>query len=219
MQDGAHARGQGWLALGAVLVLAFIAPVRESAADTDSATLQRYLDGLASFEAVFHQQIADPRGKVTERASGRLYLQKPGRFRWEYQEPTEQLIVSDGRNLWLYDKDLEQATVKSVDESLADTPALLLAGKAGVADSFKVADTGVRDGVRWLELTPKRNDTDFVRLTLGFAGESLKVMELEDKLAQHTRIEFDTVKRNPRLSAKLFAFQPPAGADVIGTPQ
>src|SRR5262245_25948078 len=206
------------LALISSLLLTALSAQAATPAD-GSATLERYLDGLASFEAGFSQEIADARGKVTERASGRLYLQKPGRFRWEYRQPNEQLIVSDGRNIWLYDKDLEQVTVKTVDESLSSTPALLLAGKAGVADSFTVTDAGVRDGVHWLELAPKRSDTDFVRLTLGFAGDTLRSMELEDKLGQHTRIAFDAAKRNPRLSAGLFAFQPPAGADVIGKPQ
>jgi outer membrane lipoprotein carrier protein len=209
---------QRWL-VSAVSLLLIVLSARAADAGGGAATLERYLEGLASFEADFTQEIADAKGKVTERASGRLYLQKPGRFRWEYREPNEQLIVSDGRNIWLYDKDLEQVTVKTVDESLSSTPALLLAGKAGVADSFAVTDAGVRDGVHWLELTPKRNDTDFVRLTLGFARDALRTMELEDKLAQHTRIEFDAAKRNPRLSAGLFAFQPPPGADVIGKPQ
>jgi chaperone LolA len=155
---------------------------------------------------------------VTE-ASGRLYLQKPGRFRWDYLKPDAQVIVSDGRNLWLYDQDLEQVTVKSVDESLSSTPALLLAGKSGVADSFTVTDAGTRGGLHWLRLVPKKGDTDFAELALGFSQDTLRVMELNDKLGQRTHIEFDDVKRNPRLEQSLFAFQPPDGVDVIGTPR
>lgn len=188
-----------------------------SAANDPSVTLQRYLDGLSGFEAEFRQQVQDSRGHAGEQASGRVYLQKPGRFRWEYRQPNEQLIVSDGRNLWLYDKDLEQVTIKSVDESISSTPALLLAGKVSVIDSYDVRDAGRRDGLDWLELTPKRNDTDFVILALGFERGDLRAMELQDKLGQQTRIDFSAVKRNPRLSEELFAFRPPAGVDVIGS--
>jgi len=175
--------------------------------------------GLAAFEADFRQQIRDSRGKVGEQASGRVYLKKPGRFRWEYRQPNEQLIVSDGRNLWLYDKDLEQVTVKPIDESLATTPALLLAGKSSVSESFTISDAGSRDGIDWVLLTPKRADTDFTEFRLGFAGGELRMMELKDKLQQTTRIEFSDVKRNTRLDGELFEFTPPAGVDVIGTPR
>lgn len=201
----------------AALLLLLVSGSIASAASDPSVTVQRYLDGLAAFEADFRQQVRDSRGKVGEQASGRVYLKKPGRFRWEYRHPNEQLIVSDGRNLWLYDKDLEQVTVKSVDESLSSTPALLLAGQVSVTDSYVVKDAGRRDSLDWLELTPRRNDTDFVFVALGFERGSLRAMELQDKLGQHTRIDFSAVKRNPQLAEELFAFQPPAGVDVIGS--
>jgi outer membrane lipoprotein carrier protein len=180
-------------------------------------TLQAYLDGLKSFEARFQQHVADSRGRPTEEASGRLYLQKPGRFRWDYDKPTAQQIVSDGRNLWHYDEDLEQVLVKRIDESLATTPALLLAGRVSVNESYEVSDAGKRDGLSWIALAPRRDDTDFIGLALGFAEGSLRAMELEDKLGQRTRIDFSSVRRNPRLDSKLFSFRPPAGVDVIGT--
>ena len=154
---------------------------------------------------------------AVEKASGRLYLQKPGRFRWDYRQPSEQLIVSDGSNVWLFDKELEQVTVKPIDESLATTPALLLAGKSSVAESFTISEAGSRDGVDWILLVPKRTDTDFVEFRLGFAGGELRAMELKDKLQQATRIEFSDVERNARLASDLFTFKPPVGVDVIGT--
>jgi outer membrane lipoprotein carrier protein len=156
-------------------------------------------------------------GDAAEKAAGRLYLQKPGRFRWDYREPNEQLIVSDGTNVWLFDQELEQVTVKPIDESLATTPALLLAGKAGVAESFTVSDAGTREGIDWILLVPKRADTDFLEFRLGFVRGELRAMELKDKLQQNTRIEFSDVKRNARLGAELFTFKPPDGVDVIGT--
>jgi outer membrane lipoprotein carrier protein len=201
--------------------LALCAVVAANATGTADASgeLQGYLSGLKSFEAQFRQTLRDSRARVTQEVSGRLYLQKPGRFRWEYQVPDEQLIVSDGRNLWLYDVELEQVTVKALDASIATTPALLLAGEASVDESFSVTRVPGAEGTSWFELVPKRQDTDFVRVRLAFARGELKAMELEDKLQQRTLLEFSAVKRNPRLRDALFAFSPPAGVDVIGTPK
>lgn len=210
------------LSLCAVLLL----PVRPAAAVTapegtsvPAPELEKYLNGLKSFEAQFRQSLRDSTGRVREEAGGRLYLEKPGRFRWEYSRPNEQLIVSDGKNLWLYDVDLEQVTVKPLDDSLASTPALLLAGQTSVAESFEVRSTSSSGQMKWYELAPRQQDTDFTRLKLGFERGELKAMELEDKLRQRTSIEFSGVKRNARMSEALFAFSPPQGVDVIGTPR
>lgn len=180
--------------------------------------LKHYLEGFGSFQAEFRQLSSNPTGDRTQESGGTLYLQKPGRFRWDYRQPNEQLIVCDGEKVWLYDVELEQVTIKKLDESLSTTPALLLAGKSSITDSFTVAGLGNRDGVEWLQLTPRRADTDFVEFRLGFAGGELRVMELKDKLQQSTRIEFSRIRRNPQLAAGLFTFVPPPGVDVIGAP-
>ena len=185
--------------------------------DSSAQVLERYLQGLTTLRAQFQQVSTVAGGDAAEKASGRLYLQKPGRFRWDYREPNEQVIVSDGLNVWLFDKELEQVTVKPIDESLSTTPALLLAGKASVAESFDISDAGSRDGIDWIRLVPKRTDTDFVEFRLGFAGGELRAMELKDKLQQTTLIEFSDVERNARLAGDLFTFKPPDGVDVIGT--
>ena len=198
-----------WLASGPVSVA--------TAAETSAQFLERYLAGLTSLQADFQQVSTVAGGDAVEKASGRLYLQKPGRFRWDYRQPNEQLIVSDGANVWLFDKELEQVTVRPIDESLAATPALLLAGKSSVGESFIISDAGSRDGIDWILLVPKRADTDFVEFRLGFTRAELRAMELKDKLQQATRIEFSDVQRNARLAADLFTFKPPAGIDVIGT--
>jgi outer membrane lipoprotein carrier protein len=192
---------------------------RLAVAETAEVRLQRYLGGLISFEAQFRQTITAPDAHLAEESSGRFYLQKPGRMRWDYVQPNEQVIVSDGVNLWLYDKDLQQVTVKSIDAQLTATPAMLLAGKQNVAESFAVADGDARGGLQWIRLVPKHDDTDYVAIELGFAGEELRAMELRDKLGQTTRIEFSSVKRNPLLAGSLFHFKPPPGADVIGKPR
>ncbi len=202
------------------LSLASAAPASKAArADTSAQFLERYLRGLSSLQADFRQVSTVAGGDAAEEAFGRLYLQKPGRFRWDYRQPSEQLIVSDGVNLWLFDRELEQVTVKPIDESLATTPALLLAGKSSVSDSFTISEAGSRDGVDWILLQPKRADTDFVEFRLGFASGELRAMELKDKLQQTTRIEFSQLERNARLAGELFVFTPPDGVDVIGTPR
>jgi outer membrane lipoprotein carrier protein len=195
----------------------FSAPVRAAADDTSAQFLERYLQGLTSLQADFSQVSTVAGGDAAEKASGRLYLQKPGRFRWDYRKPSAQLIVSDGDNVWLFDEELEQVTVKPVDASLSTTPALLLAGKASVAESFDISNAGTREGIDWILLVPKRSDTDFLEFRLGFVRGELRAMELKDRLQQNTRIEFSDVKRNARLGAELFTFTPPAGVDVIGT--
>jgi outer membrane lipoprotein carrier protein len=205
------------LSIVALTMLVTIPAGAATAAQDPAAFLERYLQGLTSLRAHFTQVSSVAGGDTVEKASGRLYLQKPGRFRWDYREPNEQLIVSDGSNVWLFDKELEQVTVKPIDESLATTPALLLAGKSSVAESFTISGAGSRDGIDWILLAPKRADTDFVEFRLGFAGGELRAMELKDKLQQATRIEFSDVQRNARLASDLFTFKPPVGVDVIGT--
>lgn len=192
---------------------------REAAPAGDAgAWLQDYLAGFTSFQAEFRQLSSNATGDRAQESSGTLYLQKPGRFRWDYRQPSQQLIVCDGQKVWLYDVDLEQVTIKALDESLSITPASLLAGKANIRDSFEVTRLGSREGVDWLQLTPRQADTDFLEFRLGFSGGELRFMELRDKLQQSTRIEFSGVRRNPRLAGDLFTFVPPPGVDVIGAP-
>ncbi|HEY4646154.1 MAG TPA: outer membrane lipoprotein chaperone LolA [Steroidobacteraceae bacterium] len=208
------------IAVAAVACFAALPASSTTPRDAESAqNLERYLAGLTSLQAGFHQISTIAGGDEAEEATGRLYLQKPGRFRWDYLEPNAQLIVSDGVNLWLYDQELDQVTVKPIDESLAMTPALLLAGKASVSEGFTISDAGSQAGIDWVRLVPKRADTDFVEFRLGFVRGELRTMELKDKLQQTTRIEFSDVKRNARLANSLFEFSPPAGVDVIGTPR
>ncbi len=188
-------------------------PAASAAAAAD---LDRRLVGLATWSADFKQTIEDGNGRVLRSAAGRLYLKKPGRFRWDYVEPSEQLIVGDGKRIWFYDKDLAQANVRKVDSSLANTPALLLSGTGSVASQFDVSALPDSDGLHWFQLVPKRNDTDFLAVRVGFAGDELQKMLLADKLNQVTRVTFSHAARNQKLASDLFSFTPPAGVDVIG---
>lgn len=184
-----------------------------------AAQLQKYLDGMQTLQADFRQTSVGARARPERVSTGHVSLQKPGHFRWDYAQPEVRVIVSDGVNLWQYDAGLEQAIVKSIGESLAATPALLLTGKQDLTDGYTLSDAGVRAGVQWTRLAPKRDDTDFTSIELGFANGELRAMELADKLGDTTRIEFTGVRRNAVLDASVFKFEPPAGADVIGKPR
>jgi outer membrane lipoprotein carrier protein len=200
----------------ALLCLLFIVPAA-SAAESAEARVDRYLAGLETLRAEFAQQVLDPQGEVRERADGTLTLQKPGRFRWDYREPAGQLLVSDGKTLWLYDEELEQVTVRAVSDSLSTTPAMLLAGQGRVGDSFTVEDLGTASGLELVGLVPLRGDTDFRGVRLGLRGGELARMELVDRLGQTTVIDFTGIERNPVLPAGFFTFEPPAGVDVVGS--
>ena len=128
----------------------------------------------------------------------------------------EQLILSDGTHLWLYDADLEQVTVKELDVSLASTPAMLLSGDAKMTDGFKLTEAGQFGEVFWMTLVPRNQETDFRKISLGFVDGQLQLMELEDSLDQVTRIILRDVERNPTLADDTFQFVPPPGSDVIG---
>lgn len=180
------------------------------------AQLHDFYGKVKSMQARFTQQILDPNGKLQQEAAGQMYIQRPGQFRWDYQQPYEQLILADGRRLWIYDADLEQVTVKKMDETLGQTPAMLLSGTRPLEEQFSLTDLGVSNGVAWVELLPLARDSSFVRMRLGFSGRELSAMEMWDGLGQITRLRFSQVQRNPVLDAKLFVFVTPPGADVIG---
>jgi outer membrane lipoprotein carrier protein len=192
--------------------LAIAAPARASpAGDVD-----KYLSGLASWSADFKQTIDDGHGNVMRSAAGRLYLQRPGKFRWDYSEPSEQLVLADGKQIWFYDKDLAQANVRDMDSTLASTPASLLSGGGSVSTQFDVTALPPGEGLQWFQLIPKHPDTDFQLVRIGFDKGELRSMFLADKLNQITQLTFSNSKRNLPLGPDLFSFVPPPGVDVIG---
>lgn len=186
------------------------------ASGSPAAQVDKYLSGLATWSAEFTQTIDDGHGKIIRSAAGRLYLQRPGKFRWDYSQPSEQLVLADGKQLWFYDKDLAQANVRDMDKSLASTPASLLSGSGNVGDQFDVKQLPKEGGLEWFQLVPKRADTDFQLVRIGFNKGELASMFLADKLNQVTQLTFSNAKRNLTLAADLFSFVPPPGVDVIG---
>lgn len=179
-------------------------------------SLRTFVRETHSARAQFSQVVLDRGGQTRQQASGTMEFSRPGKFRWTYAKPYEQLIVGDGVKLWVYDKELEQVTVKKLGEALGSSPAALLAGDNEIEKFFSLSDAGNRDGLDWLEAVPKSKDTTFEFIRMGFAGSTLKVMELKDNFGQRTVIRFDKLERNPRLGPDQFKFTPPKGADVIG---
>jgi outer membrane lipoprotein carrier protein len=182
------------------------------------ARVERYLKGLRTLKAEFTQAIVDETGALRDAAQGSLAIARPGRFRWEYRQPAPQLLVSDGRTVWLYDAELEQVTVRPVADSLDHTPAMLLAGQGTVSEAYRVRDEGRAEGLDFIALEPRVADADFRNLRLGFRGAELERLELLDRLGQTTRIVLSRPERNPALPDALFTFEPPAGVDVVGAP-
>ena len=201
----------------ALLVVALaLAPVTSYAADSVT-RVDAYLGSLKTLTAQFSQVVQDKRGLITDRATGTLAISRPNRFRWDYREPYAQTIVADGRKLWLYDPDLEQVTVRLLEQGLGATPAMLLSGSGKVGDAFTSGPVAQRGNWTWYPLLPKQHGSDFERVSLAFDRRNeLAAMELVDKLGQTTTIEFAELRRGVKLDDRTFTFVPPKGADVIG---
>lgn len=210
-------RKMGLTGLLACLVLATAAEAQTP--------LDTYLTQLKTLRAEFAQTVTDGKGAQVQSAQGRLVIVRPGRFRWELTPDggAAQLMIADGRNLWFYDRDLEQVSVKAATAALTATPAGLLSGDGDIRELFTVASAGKKDGFDWVLVKPKQGDADFREARLGFGtgpreqGE-LKHMVLKDKLGQTVRLQFFKSERNPPVAESEVTFTPPTGADVIGTP-
>jgi len=180
--------------------------------------LNRFTQGLKGLDGQFSQQVFDSRGKVKETTSGRVALSAPRLFRWEYIKPHEQLIVADGKKVWMFEPDLEQATVREQGKEEQNSPLTALINPALLDRQYDVSEEAVaRDGLQWLSLTPKREtDTAFQYAALGFNTQGLARMEVVDAVGQRTVITFSGWKRNPGFAAGTFSFTPAKGSDVIG---
>jgi outer membrane lipoprotein carrier protein len=213
-------------------------PTAAAPAVTGPTPLDNYLDNLRTLRTSFLQTLADPHGREIDRATGILIVQRPGKFSWDIhpQPVTEnaagasatgasaatgagQLMVCDGTNLWFYDRDLQQVTVKPVDAALSATPAMLLSGAVDVRKSFTISPVGGREGLDWVLVEPAGAQADFRSALFGFEHGELRRMILEDKLDQTATIIFQKVERNAPVRPAEVSFRPPAGADVIGTPR
>jgi len=196
-----------------LLLLMLLAPCAASASSAEE--LKAFLRETATARARFAQMILDKNSRMLQQATGTMQFSRPGKFRWEYDKPYEQVIVGDGTRLWIYDKDLNQVTVRKLDRALGSSPAALLAGGNEIDKSYTLSNLGIQEGLEWLEAVPKTQDTAFERVRLGFGKAGLEAMELRDAFGQVTVIKFSAIERNARLAPEAFRFTPPQGADVI----
>ena len=207
------------LLTGALLLgLGYSATVT-AAQDTARARLDNFFTKVNSLAGSFNQQVYDKKGKIIQKAAGQLYLNRPGKFRWVYTTPEPQEIIADGKNVWIYDKDLDQVTVKPMRAAIASTPIAILTRKASPESQFQVSQLpDKKAGLDWFNLKPHRSSRDFKNIQLGLdAKGGLRQMVMFDKLGQKTVINLN-VRNNAPVSGKQFYFRPPAGVDVIGTP-
>jgi outer membrane lipoprotein carrier protein len=234
--SGRTRQGRGWQALAPALLCALLwglpahsapPPRAHSAQPREGVNLlETYLDGLTTLRANFVQTVADSQGKEIDRDTGTLIIVRPGKFSWEIHPPKSaagssggELVVADGRNVWHLDRDLDQVTVKPVDEALSATPAMLMSGTVDLRKSFNVSPAGKREGLDWVMVEPTAAQAEFRSALFGFDHQDLARLILENKLGQVVTIYFDQLKRNGPVSPGEVSFTPPPGTDVIGKPR
>lgn len=186
--------------------------------DEGRALLDHFLGEVTTMTARFEQSLIDADDIVVEESSGVLEIQRPGQFRWVYEKPYEQIMVADGLNVWSYDVDLAQVTVKAQQDVLGGTPALLLGGTDNVLDDFEYVESSSDRGTIWVQLRPRSTDNGFTKIELGFNDGDLRRMIFSDNLQQSTLIVLFDVQLNQDIPAEHFRFIPPDDVDLVGEP-
>ena len=194
------------------LSLAFVG----SALADGVSSLHDFFNNTQTMRAKFSQMVTDNKGRKVQEVEGTMQLQRPNKFRWDYNKPYQQQIISDGKDVFLYDTDLQQVTVRALSQAIGSSPAAMLAGGSAVDKGFVLKNANRKDGLTWVLALPKDKDSGFDRVLLGFKDEKLRKMELYDSFNHITSITFDAVERNPVLRDTTFLFTPPKGVDVVG---
>ncbi len=194
------------------------ARAQSSVDDLGEKLVNDFLTDVITLDGRFEQSLIDAEGTIVERTSGTLEIERPTRFRWSYSEPYEQWLVADGLNIWSYDLDLEQVTVKPQAEALANTPALLLGGSENALEQFDFGGTTIEEITTWVRLEPKDKNSGFNRVELGFIDAELRRMVFFDNLEQTTIVSLYDVKLNEPIDAERFEFVVPEDVDLVGTP-
>ena len=190
--------------------------VSNSAMADGVSSLRDFFNNTATMRAQFSQVVNDKQGRKIQEVNGTMQLQRPNKFRWDYKKPYEQQIVSDGKQVFLFDTELQQVTIRELSKSLGSSPAALLAGGEAVEKSFTLKNAIRKDGLTWVLALPKDKESGFDRVLLGFKADKLRKMELYDSFNHITHITFNEVERNPILQEATFLFTPPEGVDVVG---
>lgn len=198
------------------LIALFFMVVSMSAWADAVGQLKAFFKSTHAMRASFHQLVVDQQGRKIQDVKGTMQLERPNKFRWDYQKPYEQQIVCDGQQVYLYDVDLEQVTVRDLSQTLGFSPAALLAGDEDVEKNFTLKNATRKDGLSWVLALPKSKESGFDRVLLGFEGDALRQLELYDSFSHITKIKFDHVEQNPKLDSNSFVFKAPKGVDVVG---
>ncbi|BAV33562.1 membrane protein [Sulfuricaulis limicola] len=179
-------------------------------------SLRRFFSEVNSYSARFTQVVLDERLSPIQESSGTLWIERPNKFRWDYEKPYKQRIVADGERLWVYDVGLQQVSVRPLSGGLNDTPAMLLAGRGRLEDNFTIKPLSMQNDSEWVQLSPRRKDSGYEDIRIGFAQGKLRVLEMVDGFGQVTRVTFQSSRENPRIEPNRFSFTPPEGVDVVG---
>ena len=179
------------------------------------ARLKAFLNKASSLEASFVQIQVDEKGNLGKRSNGMFYLQRPGKFRWNYEKPYHQEIVSSAGKVWFFDKDLDQVTAKKLNQAIGSTPALLLTGDVPLEKNFTIESQSDEEGIAIIKLIPKSEESGFKYVQIGIENDLLVGMELSDNFGQLTRIYFENLKTGIKIDPALFVFKPPQGVDVF----
>jgi outer membrane lipoprotein carrier protein len=201
------------IAIVLLLIMAYLHPA--TADDSPLNRLQNFLAKATSLQADFRQTVVTEKGENGKQSSGVFFLQRPGKFRWDYTLPYRQEIVSNGGKVWFYDVDLAQVTARKLDKAIGSTPALLLTGGVALEKNFTIQSQDREQGLYWIKLIPKEEDSGFHYVLIGLDGDNLAGMELSDNFGQLTRIYFSSLKLGVKLDTAMFDFKPPAGVDVL----
>lgn len=202
-----------------VLGLSFVVAASSLASENQADAVKQLQDLLSSFQSIqasFSQTTLDNHGNFLQEVKGEMKAKKPGYFYWETKPPLEQLLITNGSTLWLYDPDLEQVTIKSLDQRLSSTPALILNGNVSeIGSEYDISSASIEENVWRFTLRPKDPESLFEGLSLTFKQGKLTEMFLEDGLGQKTSFVFQDVDLSTDLDSDLFTFEPPEGIDII----
>ena len=178
--------------------------------------LERFTAELDGFQAEFTQTVRSQDGHIQDQTQGKVWLQSPDKLRWVYTGEFPEIIVADGKNIWIYDESLEQVTVKPQSDQATDSPLMILADVSQLDEQFQVTELGDFEDMLLLELKSLDSESEFERILLGLTADGIRMMAMEDAFGQRTEINFANVLINQPLEPELFRFAPPEGADVVG---
>lgn len=196
------------------LLLGSLLPAAVEAAAIDS--LKKFIQETRTVRANFEQTLYDRNARIVQESKGMMQFERPEKFRWSYENPYQQLIVGDGTQVWFYDSDLNQVTVRQFNIAIGSSPAALLAGSSTIEENFELVELGEQNNMEWLEAIPKNKEGAFEFIQMAFLRDgTLKYMALRDSFGQTTVLTFSGMDKNPALSPELFKFMPPDNADII----